>query len=118
MSKLREHLDATVFPVRIPKPIKPVMEYVDTRSHIDNTHYDEQYVVETRIRMTTTMTYELLQDRPEYRELAIKQMKDAVIEEVFGEFKKPLHDLRLAIYRNDEVTAIKLLNNLMEQMYA
>ena len=117
MSKLRQHLDSTVFPVRALKAIKPIMEYVDVRSHIDNTHYDEQLAIDTRMHISTCITYELLTDSPGIRSTVIGQMKDAIIEEVFGEFRKPLRDLRLAIYRNDEVKALKILNNLMDQMY-
>lgn len=114
MSKLREHLNATVFPVHIPKPI---MDYVDVQSHIQQTPFDEQYVIDARIRMTATLSSELLLDQPQMRERCITQMKQQIIMEVFGEFQKPLHDLRYAIYRLDQLDALKILNKLMEQMY-
>lgn len=117
MSKLREHLDSTVFPVRLPKALKPIFDYVQTNASIHPTPYDEQLVVDTRIRMSTCITHDLLADKPSIRSTVIEQMKDAIIEEVFGEFRKPLRDLRLAIYRNDEVEALKILNKLMDQMY-
>lgn len=117
MSKLREHLNATVFPVHIPKPLKPIMDYVDVQSHIQQTPFDEQYVIDARIRMTATLSSELLLDQPQMRERCIEQMKQAIVEELFGEFRPHLHNLRFAIYKNYQREALDILNKLMEQMY-
>lgn len=117
MSKLREHLNATVFPVSIPKPIKPIMEYVDVQSYCTQTPYDEQYVVEAKIRNMATMSSDLLLHQPRLREICIDKLKQEIIMEVFGEFKQPIQELYYAVYRCDQAAAVKLLDKLMEQMY-
>lgn len=117
MSKLREHLNATVFPVHISKPLKPIMEYVDVHAYTDSTPYDEQYVVEAKIRNVATMSSDLLLDQPQLREICIDKLKQQIIMEVFGEFKQPIQELYYAVYRCDQVAAVKLLDKLMEQMY-
>lgn len=47
----------------------------------------------------------------------LQQVKKAVVEEVFGEFRKPLIELRHAIYERDLDAAVKVLNKLEDQMF-
>ena len=116
MSKLKAELNAKVFPALGTKPIS-TMNYLEVRSGIEQLPFDEKYVVEARIRMEAAMTQDLLRDAPGMRQRVIEQMKQAIIEEVFGEFRKPLHNLRFAIYKNDQQDALDILNKLMEQIY-
>lgn len=116
MSKLKTELNAKVFPALGTKPIS-TMNYLEVRSSIEQLPFDEKYVVEARIRMDATMTQDLLRDAPWMRQRVIEQMKQAIVEELFGEFRPHLHNLRFAIYKNDQREALDILNKLMEQMY-
>lgn len=48
---------------------------------------------------------------------AVKNCKKAMIEEIFGEFRGPLYDIRAAMYDRDNDKAIRLLNKLESQMF-
>lgn len=93
------------------------MEFLEVRSYVDNDKFDELYVVDARFQMKTNMTYELLRDNPEIRQKCIERMKQSIVEELFGEFRPHLHNLRFAIYKNDQREALDILNKLTEQMY-
>lgn len=115
MSKLREQLNASIFPVQL--PILRTLNYWEIEPFIKQQTYDEQYSVDARIHMDMTIAKELLEDNPLIRERCIEKMKRAIIEEVFGEFRTPISEIEFAIYRGDLVKATKLLNALKEQMY-
>ena len=114
MSKLREHLNVNVFPF----PGKPKLSTIPSMEITSYTlPMDEKYVVEARIRKDVIVAHELIEDNPNIVDYVIKQIKDAIVEEIMGEFRKPLMELQFAIYRSDQEQANKLLNKLMEQMY-
>lgn len=50
-------------------------------------------------------------------DVAVKHVKDAIIEAVFGEFRKPIHELRAALYHHDYKLAHDLLDALLAQMF-
>ena len=50
-------------------------------------------------------------------EEAVKKVKQSIIEEVYGEFRLPLHLIRHAIYRQDVREAKKLLDQLENRMF-
>ena len=47
----------------------------------------------------------------------LKQVKRSVIEEVFGEFRKPLNELRHYLYNRDVPAALETLSNLERQIF-
>jgi hypothetical protein len=50
-------------------------------------------------------------------EEAVKIARTAIIESVFGEFRKPLIDAKMAIMNDDEVKANQILTEIMHQMF-
>ena len=49
--------------------------------------------------------------------MAVEDVKRAVIEEIFGEFRKPLSELRIALYNRDSERARQVLRELEHQMF-
>lgn len=47
----------------------------------------------------------------------LKEVKRSVIEEVFGEFRKPLIEIRHHLYNRDVPEALDILTNLEKQMF-
>jgi hypothetical protein len=60
---------------------------------------------------------ELTYGKSEVLAHTLKEVKLNVIEEIFGEFRKPLRELRHHLYDNNVPEALNVLTNLESQMF-
>ena len=75
------------------------------------------YRVEARLGVRRIVNTSNSIDSDLINEHTLKAIKQAIIEEVFGEFRPLINDTRLAIYQDDRHKACQLIDDLYEQMY-
>lgn len=59
----------------------------------------------------------LVQDHPEALTNILRQVKLNVVEEIFGEFRKPIKEIRHHLYNKDIPAALETLSNLENKMF-
>lgn len=121
MSKLARAITATMThrKVALNKPLK----YTDIK--LDNGSIDFTYSTGTVYRIGVTLGKQVVvpdfdvtiskNDSPLYN--ALYDMKQAIIQEIFGEFRPQLIELKLALYDQDTDRARQILNTLEKNMF-
>lgn len=116
MSRLSEHISVTITNRRMPKPSSFIsLEYTPSAvPEITNL-----YKIDFKASFGTSYYIDenlAVKGSPVIEE-TLRNVKKAVIEEIFGEFRQPINELRHAIYEMDNDRAIELLKNIEKQMY-
>jgi hypothetical protein len=116
MSKLTDQLKTFITNKR-----HPVMDTVSFSIEFK----DDGYTFDREVRFTATFgsVYRIREnialefvDQNSTTE-AIKHVKNALIQEVFGEFRTPIHQLRHAIYNDDKHRALEILSKIESTMF-
>jgi hypothetical protein len=112
MSKLSDAITATFTGETV-----HTMQFVDIETNSISmpsySSYPTSYVynVEARFGMSKVV------DKPSHLTECQKDIRRAVIEEVFGEFRPYLYNMRAALYDRDDGKVRRLLNELEERMF-
>jgi hypothetical protein len=115
MSKLAQQINAT-----ITNTITPLVVYNSSIS-MDLTYTPTPYATKVRFMVHFGKEYfisdELLQDGSAIQNY-LNNIRKEVIEEVFGEFKKPIMEIRDLLYCRRYDTAVDKLEALERQMFS
>ena len=116
MSKLAELIELTATGNhRAVRDMK--LNYLAANLHVNSsvsTHYDKEVLFEVKLRSHQYLDYSLPED---ILNLTIRDIKGAMIYEVFGEFKPLLIELRAAVYNEDRSKVSVLLAELDNKMF-
>ena len=100
---------------RIPKQS---LDFLDAEFSTGNLAYDKEYKLTARLQARAVLTQEALDDSAfDIIEKTKQHLQRSIIEEVFGEFRSPMHELRKALYDQDCYQATEILNKLHDQMF-
>lgn len=90
-----------------------IENYIDVSSFIP---YAKEYVVKATISNKVQIDEAILNDKVKY-DYIINQAKHALIWHIFGEFRKPIYEIRLALFNRDFNKAEELLSDLEHQLF-
>lgn len=94
------------------------MDFVSADLSVANMAWDKEYKLTAKLHARAVLTQEALDDSAfDVITQTKKRLQHLIIEEVFGEFRDPLHEVRKAIYNHDENKALDALNKLYNQMF-
>ena len=114
MSEFSRNLNASETGTRFATYEHTTIEnYLDVSSFIPNAR---EYVVKATISNKILIDEAVLSDKVKY-DYIINQAKHALIWHMFGEFRKPIYEIRLALFNRDFNKAEKLLSNLEHQLF-
>ena len=100
---------------RVPKQS---MDFVSAELSTGNLAWDKEYKLSLRLQAKAALTQEALDDSTlDIVKQTKLQLQRLIVEEVFGEFRDPLHNLRKALYYQDCYQATTILNKLHDQMF-
>ena len=121
MSKLSSLIQATLTgDVRAARQI--ATRYIHAGVKVSNSPSQPSLPIDTQVRLNVTLTQEVFlsdvagtgKDR---HKCAIKALKRAMLEEVFGEFRSIIIEARAAVYAQDLDRIERLLSKLEHQMF-
>lgn len=100
---------------RVPKQS---MDFVSAELGTEPLSFDTVYRLSARLEAKAVVTQELQEDSVfNAIELTKRRLQRLVIEEIFGEFRAPLHEIRKAIYHKDSNKLDQLWVELYNQMF-
>ena len=109
MSKLSENIRAVQLNEQV--PFMMPLTVIDTS--IDSLTFPSRksYSITATIGMKTYIDYASGLD------LAKQQVRKAIVQEIFGEFREPLKNLSIALYNRDLSQAHKIIDEIHQQMF-
>ena len=114
MSKLAKALQFN----QVGRVPKQSMDFVSAELSVGNLAWDTEYKLTARLQAKAVLTQEALEDSTlDIIQQTKQQLQRLIVEEVFGEFRDLLHDLRKALYNQDCRQATTILNKLHNQMF-
>jgi hypothetical protein len=120
MSKLSTAIDATLTGNLRASTTPTRFRYTDIKFEVHPTIHS--YNIDREVRLgvrlqTTAWIHGHEWENTDARSAAIRDLKRAMIEEVFGEFRPLIIELRSAMYDKDDVRARQLIVELENQMF-
>lgn len=88
-------------------------DYTYTESNLSSNNYFHSYTVGVELKTSAYVD----NTQGDLLTTTIEQCKRALIEEAFGEFRSPIHSIRVALFQRDVEKALDLLYRLEEQMF-
>jgi hypothetical protein len=120
MSKLAKQIEAT-FTGDVVASRKLNMQYTDVKLDVFNKQTDygvnRVYRVQAKLGMQKVIDTISLDANFDISKLVLRDIKRSVIEEIFGEFRPFLIEMRTAIYEQDDLRLRTLLATLEHQMF-
>lgn len=80
-------------------------------------HYALEYRIGVQLESRVFISDEVRREGA-YANLMIQRVKEKLVQEVFGEFREPIHEIRHAIYERDWLKVDQLLSKLHDQMFS
>lgn len=122
MSRLAKAIDATLTG-NIKAGQRPKFNYTDIRFDINPNPTPTLYANDKEVGLTVKLQtrawiHEHEWENIDARSSAIRDLKRAMIEEMFGEFRPIILELRASMYDRDDVRTRSLLAELENQMFA
>jgi len=119
MSKLAHLITATATgDVAASRKLKPNYINVDVEHSYDPHSYDVLYDIGMRLHKKTRIARSLSEQiNAEAEQDMLTNVRRAMIEEVFGEFRHYLVEMRAALYDNDDYRIKTLLAEMEHQMF-
>lgn len=117
MSKLAEQINYTITNKRFQSNSSYFSFSVQEPLGIDFPKYLYQVNFTAIFGAKYTINADLTYEKSPVLEEILKNVKRDVVEEVFGEFRKPLAELRHSLYERDTNRALEQLSNIQEQMF-
>lgn len=117
MSRLKQHLEAQILNTTPVPELSPKLSCCDADLSVRHFADFIEFRVFTQLQVKQCVTHQFMQQANNAEDIVIHKLKQQILEEVFGEFRKPLHELRKAIWSYDMPKAYQLLQELESQMY-
>ena len=110
MSKLSENIRA----VQLKQQVPYIMPLTVIETSIDSLTFPSRkcYSVAATIGMKTYIDYE------DNLDSVITNVRKAVVQEIFGEFRDPLKNLSIALHNRDLSQAHKIIDEIHQQMFS
>ena len=98
---------------------KQSMDFVSADLSLGIFGWDKEYKLTAKLQAKAVLAQEVVDDATFDAIAQTKQqLQRMMIEEVFGEFRNPLHEIRKALYNQDCYKAAQLLTDLEVQMFS
>jgi hypothetical protein len=95
----------------------PASSFIDIRSDIEETKDYTPFTVGYRYSIDVRFGFSSTFIAPEALPHVLKDAKDAINQEVFGEFREPLLFAKMALHKGDAPLAIKYIDDIMKAMF-
>ena len=119
MSKLVSAVYAKQTGIRLPRPQPTPLNMLTVQESWSPSYpCDAEFRVGVELSQTMRVSEEMVGNRGDALTTVTRVVKDAIIEEVFGEFRPHLRAIQLAIYNHDWETANTALQALEHQMFS
>ena len=119
MSKLAKHIDAKVF-YNDSRPLKlNLPKYFEVEQAISHLKVEREYrvAIGVKFEQSVWLSEVEIQNTGAALERAKVKVKQAMIEELFGEFRPLILDLQVAAYEQDYQKVRELVDKLEHQMF-
>jgi hypothetical protein len=117
MSKISNHIRELGVVGRKFEPFK--LQYTEAKLEQSkcNVDYAQEISIGCKLGANVQISELELTQNPLAVNYAIEQVKRAVIEEIFGEFRQPLIDIGIAAYERDFIKVTKLVTKIENEMF-
>jgi hypothetical protein len=96
----------------------PASSFIDIRSELEETKdYSTPFAIGYRYRIEARFGFTSTFIVPEALPHVLKDAKDAINHEIFGEFREPLLFAKMALHKGDAPLAIKYIDDIMKAMF-
>ena len=102
----------------VPIYLSPISQITNITEEYTNLPYGREYLIKVSIGAKVVITEQSLRSSKETLELAVRDTKRQVAEEVFGEFRPHIKSIITALWNRDYDTARELVYKLEEDMFS